>query len=665
MVISLTFSYYIADYQIPKLVAFLGLAGILYIFLTLFTYIGKAAVTILKRSHSLNIVLFATLYFVLYRVFGDVSRKADFENWVNYLVPLGLTLVIFIFTKSLVSFFYNGKKFSIIFLIPSGGALALILFFMFTPGSSEKSGMNYSQVGDLDLDTEAIYSSNYIDYGLENENTISLSKYVNYRGRTKKIRDTVLGRDLSEVPIKGKIWYPENKKNSPVVFIVHGNHRLTEENYLGYNYLGRYLARRGIIAVTVDMNMLNGFMKYGLRNENDARAILLLENIKYILSENKNSESKIYELIDEKNIALAGHSRGGEAICIAENFNKLKYNPDNGESLNYNFNIKGIVAISPTVDQYNPSGKDVVLKDVNFLTIHGTHDGDVTGFDGMKLYNNTSFSQGSDNFKSAIYLGYANHGQFNEIWGDADSDPPREYFINKGALLEGEVQQEVLCKYVHNFLENTYGLKRDRGLFKEPSNYKLPETVYYSRYSDSSFVDICNFDEDYNMATFKYGESRFKNFLRIREESVEIGGFDIENTALHLSFNGKGNYELVFNQFVEPKNYLQFDLMSMDKEERFEDLKFKVAITDSFGNRGVVDVSEYIKLSPQIKVELSKLQKFNDSYDYKGSFETVRIPLKDFIKDMEFNLNEIKYLEFIFDGGSNSSILLDNIGYSN
>ncbi|SHH31273.1 hypothetical protein SAMN02745245_01047 [Anaerosphaera aminiphila DSM 21120] len=665
LIISSALFHYLVDYKVPKIVAFLLLSLLFYILISICTYIGKILLVLIKRFHSRNIILFTILFILLYKIFEDVSYDADFENILNFLIPLSFAVIIFIFSKSLVSVFRNKKKAPILLLIPSGAVMAISVVMLISPGMSEKSGLVYSNTGDKSLETEVVYSSDFIDYGSKDENTISLLPYVNYSGKTKKIRDFMLGKELNSVPLKGKIWYPENKKNSPVVFMVHGNHRFTEENYLGYNYLGRYLARRGITVVSVDMNMLNGFMNYGLKNENDARAILLLENIKYILKENKDKNSNLYGLIDEKNIALAGHSRGGEAVSIAQSFNKLKFNPDSGKEMNYNFNIKGVIAISPTVDQYNPSDKNIVMKDTNFLAIHGTHDGDVTGFSGMKLYNNTLFSENSNNFKSAVYVGYANHGQFNSLWGDADSEPPEEYFINKAALLDEKVQEDILCKYVYSFLENSFGLKNDRGLFKNPTQYKLPETLYYSRYSDSSFKSICNFNEDYNMETFTFGKSRFEGLTSVKEKSVKIGGFSTEDTGLCLDSNGKGKYELIFDKFVQPKNFLQFDLMSLDTEENFEDTKFKVALVDSFGNREVVDISKYLELKPEIKVELSKLQDITKNYDYKSSYETVRIPMEDFSNQLDINLSEIKYLEFVFDGGSSSSIVIDNIGYSN
>ena len=59
-----------------------------------------------------------------------------------------------------------------------------------------------------------------------------------------------------------------------MLFIAHGNHEITTESYLGYDYLGRYLASHGYVMVSVDQNACNM-----LTGENAGRAVLLLEHI--------------------------------------------------------------------------------------------------------------------------------------------------------------------------------------------------------------------------------------------------------------------------------------------------------------------------------------------------------------------------------------------------
>ncbi|MBP2024894.1 MFS transporter [Peptoniphilus stercorisuis] len=664
MIIASDYYYYIADRGYPALAVFLVCSLILYILVSLFTYLCKNIYLLLKRFRANNVVLFILLVYVINSALIKCKNDSKLLKSDILIMSLIVGIIIFLFSKSLVSFVVNKKKISFPIFIITAISVIFILAFLVFPGYSEKSAIEYAEIGTEEIEDPAQFSSKLIEYGNKNPKEISLLNYVSYSGKKKKIRDTYFDKSLLEVPIKGRIWYPQNKEKSPVLFIAHGNHRFTEENYKGYDYLGRYLARRGYVTVSVDMNMLNGFMKYGLSGENDARAILLLENIKEVLALNNNKNSKLYNLIDEENIVIAGHSRGGEAVAIAENYNKIRYNPDNGKEYNYNFNIKGVISISPTVDQYNPSGKDIKLKDVNFLTIHGTHDKDVTGFQGMKLYNNTYFTEESNNFKSAVYVAYANHGQFNSRWGSADTDPPQSLIVNKKSLLEVEEQEEILCKYVYEFLQNTFGFTNDKTLFKNPQRVNMPKTLYYARYSDSSFKNLVDFEEDYDLTTSKSGKIRFDNMSKVSEQEISIGGYNTNNTAVYLSNNKNGIYQISLDELEDAREYLQFDVKTK-RQEKFEDIDLSVELVDDYGNSSKLDISDYLNIYPDIKVELSKLQLLSNSYNYKGSFQTVRIPIDDFILRDKLVRTNIKYINFVFGDDYSSSILLDDIGFSN
>src|SRR4029079_16983253 len=85
--------------------------------------------------------------------------------------------------------------------------------------------------------------------------------------------------------------------------------------------------------------------------------------------------------VDMNNIGLMGHSRGGEAVGIAAAFNRLSHYPDDANvKFNFNFNIKSVFAIAPVDGQYRPAGVPNPLENVNYMVIHGSHDGDVLVF---------------------------------------------------------------------------------------------------------------------------------------------------------------------------------------------------------------------------------------------------------------------------------------------
>ena len=175
-----------------------------------------------------------------------------------------------------------------------------------------------------------------VTFGSEKEDviqtgTVNLGNYLyGYDGLGKWLRETYQGYDINHVPLSGKVWYPEGKSNCQAVFILHGNHSMITPSYLGYEYIGNHLASKGYVVVSVDENVLNYYIDQGLSGENNARAILLLENIEALLLENGNKDSVLYQVIDANKLALLGHSRGGEAVALAQMYNQLGVNPDNG-----------------------------------------------------------------------------------------------------------------------------------------------------------------------------------------------------------------------------------------------------------------------------------------------------------------------------------------------
>lgn len=140
------------------------------------------------------------------------------------------------------------------------------------------------------------------------------------------------------------------------MFLVHGRHTILSNSYLGFDYLAEYIAKFGYVVVSVDENFLNLYIDQGLKDENDARAILLLENIKQLEKYNKDDSCILFQKMDYEKIALAGHSRGGEAVVIASEFNAFDACPENAKiTWDYHFNINTVISIAPTADMYKPA----------------------------------------------------------------------------------------------------------------------------------------------------------------------------------------------------------------------------------------------------------------------------------------------------------------------
>ena len=531
-----------------------------------------------------------------------------------------------------------------------------------------------------------IYQVASLDYGIDEEDdltstTIDLSNYLwDNTGIKRWTRQTYLGYDITQVPLRGRIWYPEDAKNCPVVFIIHGNHTMVTDSYLGYAYLGEHLASLGYVVVSVDENVCNYYLPEGLSGENAGRAHLLLENMRQV--KNYNNLGPLAGKLNYEKLALIGHSRGGEAVALAALYNKLGHDPDAGyQSYSYHYNIQSVIAIAPSVDQYLPSGRDVTLTDINYLLIQGANDSDVSIFMGMKQYNNIKFTGNKDSYKTYLYIAGANHGQFNTTW-QQDFTFPNSLMINKVDIMKDSEQRKILKSYVTTFLEDTLlGKKENRSLFQSNLHKRkgLPATVYISGYKDGSFVPLADYEEDISLTTITVpnGMSKCEDIYFNREQAVtyyeEDGSYETANHAAYLWWNQRSaKYGLYFNQQaydLKESSYLQFDVADIDTERtpksKEELLNYEIIIKDSSGNSASVELAKICKIYPPLYIRLFKLQFSKNIMDVKTEMQTVRIPLKEFKVDSEsLDLSKVTSIEFAFTKQETGRILLDNVGFS-
>jgi len=317
----------------------------------------------------------------------------------------------------------------------------------------------------------------------------------------EKVRKKYWGFDFSKLPVNGRVWYPEGPGPFPLVLIVHGNHNMKDFSDPGYRYLGELLASRGFILVSVDENFLNGNM----RNESDGRGWMLLKHLERWRAWNDSSGSPFAGKVDTNNIALMGHSRGGEAVAIAGAFNRLPYYPDDATvKFTFNFRIKSLVAIAPVDGQYKPADKPTPLSNYSYLLIHGSHDGDVSTFSGLTQYERLRFTDGQPHVKSAVYVYRANHGQWNTVWGNKDNGPRSGRYLDLRGLISPEDQRKFAEVYITGFLEATLKGKREYlPIFRDHrvAGKWLPHTMYITRFQENEFRAAADFEEDVDVTT--------------------------------------------------------------------------------------------------------------------------------------------------------------------
>lgn len=330
--------------------------------------------------------------------------------------------------------------------------------------------------------------------------TVDVSPFATIPKAQQKHRKNFWGFDLKKVPINARVWYPDGAGPFPLVLIVHGNHDPEKFSDPGYAYLGELLASRGFILASVDENFING-----LSEENDGRAWLLLKHLEAWKRFNETKDGPFYQRVDMTNIALMGHSRGGEAAAVAASFNTLKYYPDDfKQKFNFNFAIRSVVAIAPVDGQYKPTGQFTPLENVNYLLIHGSHDGDVSTAVGLRQYERLRFTGDEPRFKAVMFMYRANHGQWNTTWGNKDNGPRSGRSLDLRGLIDPELQRQFAKVVISGFLEATLHQKRDYvPMFRDhrTAGLWLPKTMYTTRFQENGYRALAEFDEDVDLTT--------------------------------------------------------------------------------------------------------------------------------------------------------------------
>lgn len=690
---------------IPKWLAFPLFGSLAMAAVALFVWLGSWLLHVcLYRGERHLIVLGILFGCILY--FCMSARMKIVPKVQGVLAAVFVFIICDLFVRSLYAMVYCKKRNRSVFVLCVGSGLlfAAFLIFMRSEGFEDAYidkyiGLGRAESGETLMESDLAqgdYEVAVIEYGAElkrvkppgsgkikalESSAIDLSPYVGgYRGIDAAYRRLYLGYDIRHVPLAGRIWYPKEGENCPVLFIIHGNHNFTTQSYLGYDYLASYLASHGYVVVSVDENACNSDMFKSLSEENDARAVLLLENIGKVLSYNRQIHNPLCGRINEEQIAIAGHSRGGEAAAIAAYFNTLSNYPENGRILfDYHYPVRSVIAIAPSVDQYQPADRSVELYDVNYLLLQGANDQDISVFMGLKQYNNIHFTGDGEYFKSYLYIAKANHGQFNTKWGKYDMPYPFSELLNVENLLPRGQQQMLLKLFAKRFLDVTLkGDARGKNLFYHVQGYQkdLPKTVYIQGYSDSSADVICDFEEDLDLTTgtmegSTVGAQHMSEWTeKLSRFSTGNYRFDKDDYSMSLRWHGT----CFASAFIRLPSYdaagrtLSFDIMDMDnadvREENYHALECTVVLTDAEGRKAKAAMRDYCTIYPPLPVRLSKLQFIFGKNEYKHQFQTVRIPVSEFAGHEDFDASNIAEIRFCFDQDENGSIRLDDIAFT-
>ncbi|WP_060666045.1 poly(ethylene terephthalate) hydrolase family protein [Bacillus sp. CHD6a] len=522
--------------------------------------------------------------------------------------------------------------------------------------------------------------------------TVNMSSFVAQpKGLNKWYREWFWGFDLYNAPLNGRVWMPEEEGAYPLVLIVHGNHNMADFSDRGYAYLGEMLASKGYIVASVDQNFINSGKTGHIGWDNAGRAWLLLKHLEQWQSWNEDKTHALYNRVDMNNIALIGHSRGGEAVSIAALFNELDRFPNNAKvSLNFDFSIKSLIGLSPGDGKFKPGDQPVSLQDVNYLTLQGGNDTDHTNYLGMRQFQRVTFSEGFDGFKSSVYIYGANHGQFNSDW-EVDQPSPYWWFMNRKEIMEPETQREITKVYVSAFLDATLKGKHEyRGVFsdKEMASSWIPTDPLRVRYEDRDFRPIATFEEDVDVTKTTQKDGKLQgNNLRIWKE-INLLQRDKEhqnNQVVKLGWTNKNSrYTITLpegaaNNFTE-ETVLRFDAVQahpsrydfyhIDLPEGYRNKAIPVSV--NVKAKGMTDfdgrLRKTIYIEPTYTTTLYRFDWWNERYgnQYEHMLQTYGFPLNYLQENFpDIDYTQIEEVTFEFNQTDSGLIFLDNIGFTN
>lgn len=509
-------------------------------------------------------------------------------------------------------------------------------------------------------------------------NTVDASEYIDEWPWSRKL---FWGFDEKELPLNGRVWFPDGEGPFPLVLIIHGNHTMEHFSDAGYGYLGELLASRGFITISLDQNFLNYSNWSGIpKKDMELRAWLILHHLLQVEEFSKTPSTPFYQKVDFERVALIGHSRGGLASTMAVDYKNWFAQDPSIEGVD-KFKIQSVIALAPTdkaVDKKLP-----YLLETNYLVIHGAQDADVNSFRGERQYERTRFRRGSRKFKASLYLVQANHSYFNTEWGKWDISIPGGLFLNHRDTMDANQQREITKVYVSAFLETTLkGNIRYEKLFR---NYQyglkwLPKTLYFNRFENGMFEPINKFYSNQDKRVFDKGisvDAQGFSLWEIETAKDRRGNSKGKSGAV-LQWDKEGVYTIsISDKYInslkhEPDSLIvSIANMARDLDEKVESYpKVEVEFRSKSGQSVLVPLDKYMPIPAQIKVQYTKIPWF-DKIMKKGKYEEEQEPVfhmyeikLDTIKSLNENMSYESISEIIlhFSNGP-GKIMIGDIGY--
>jgi hypothetical protein len=433
----------------------------------------------------------------------------------------------------------------------------------------------------------------------------------------------------------------------PLVVLVHGNSSVST-SYLGYEYLLQHLARNGFICASIHMNANFGGV---------SRARILREHIARLRT--------MFGARVQNNIGIMGHSRGGEAVCIAARLNQQE---------GWGHGINAVISLAPT-DQYTTETLGGAWAKP-YLVIYGSMDGDLgySGDTGFSLYDRANGAE-----KSFVFVYGATHDRFNTQWGDADFGFGQLGGTDFAKIITPDAHQNIAKGYMAAFFRQYLRAETQwGGMFRGewvPVAAATTDTKakFYAQYQHPTARTVDDFEGAHSSTSWQTSTigDAVQDALPVDPVENQLASIDSHSphdTAGLLVRWGSATDNLRFavpNAQRDVRNYgaLQFRVTQKVNSPAnqvgvAQDLR--ISLTDAAAQTRAILVSKFGGIpAPDVRY-----------FDYltKSAMRTIRIPLSAFtilcLTLPEVDLANIVNVAFEFTEGATGEVEIDSVQFT-
>ena len=495
------------------------------------------------------------------------------------------------------------------------------------------------------------------------------------------------------VDVWARIWYPEGLPGGPypLVLLLHGNHGVCRmpntqidvcppvppicpapfqqtPQHAGYDYVSERLASHGYIVASVNANAINC-----RANAIPERGRLVQEHLRRWGQWNSEAGAapfgaKFSAKVNLQNIGLMGHSRGGEGVLAAYNFNRQ----EDGA-----FGIKAVFEISPV--DFGRVSTNAALAGANplfnadgvaFSVVLSGCDFDVLDNQGMRVFDRAMYLAEPLNpsIKSQQYVWGVNHNFFNSEWTTENTlfgctDLP--------IITTRAPQQEVGAVYLMGFMRMVLGGEDYKSLFTgdapPPPSVSVPIDIAFTE-SPSATLMVDNFSDPKAPGVNRLGGSNTTVNLNVTACNAArcsvpplIWFHDPATIAAKIEWPGE--------QSGTPAMAVKLTADGSPVDiSKFRYLSFRVAV--EFDNRnpanpGTQDFSVQLKMGSTSTTSVAAAKYRNIPFPAglfrKSVMKTIRIPLADF---GGLDRSKASEIDFIFDRVKTGAIFLSDIEFT-